>query len=144
MSDPERSRRILRWTLALSLFAGSCASSQAADRGSPLAEGTWGGPHIELAVGPRGATVELDCAHGAIAEPILVGSDGRFKVSGTFVQEHGGPVREGEERQGKPAVYTGSVEGATLTLSIALAEGGEEAGTFHLVRGRSGRIMKCL
>ncbi|HYN20288.1 MAG TPA: hypothetical protein VE078_04960 [Thermoanaerobaculia bacterium] len=144
MSDPECSQTILRWTLALSLFAGSCASSQAADQGSPLAEGTWGGPHVELAVGRRGATIELDCAHGAIAEPILVGSDGRFKASGTYVREHGGPVREEEEREGEPAVYTGSVAGETLTLAIALAGGSEKVGTFHLVRGRSGRITKCL
>jgi hypothetical protein len=123
--------------IALLLFS-------AANHGAtPLAEGTWGGPHIQMMVGPQGAILELDCAHGEIAEPIVVGRDGRFRVSGTYVPEHGGPAREGEETSARPAVYTGRVEGETLSLGIAY-EGGEDVGTFQLVHGRAGRITKCL
>jgi hypothetical protein len=132
--------------LTLSLLA--CGSAPAASDASTvskrraLAEGDWGGPHIQMTVGPQGATIELDCAHGAITEPIVVGRNGRFRVSGTYSPEHGGPVRE-EDETGRPAVYTGRLEGESLRLGIAY-EGGEDVGTFELVHGRTGRITKCL
>jgi hypothetical protein len=51
---------------------------------TPLAEGVWGGPHIQLTVDAEGgATVEMDCAHGAVKGPIAVGRDGRFHAPGT-------------------------------------------------------------
>ena len=106
-----------------------------------LTQGVWGGAHIEMTVGPEGATIEMDCAHGAIGEPVAVGSDGRFRAAGTYVAERGGPVREGEE-QGRPAVYEGRVEGKAMTLVIKVGE--EEIGRFELTHGRSGRIRKCL
>lgn len=109
---------------------------------SPLAEGTWGGPGIQMTVGPQGAVLELDCANGTIDGPIAVGKDGRFRASGTHAVERGGPVREGEET-GRPAVYEGRVEGKELTLVITLAEGKEEVGTWELTQGRHGRILKC-
>lgn len=134
----------LRFTLALSLlFALSCGSSWAAREGASLAEGTWGGPHVELTVGRDGIAVEMDCAHGSIPAPVVLGADGRFRASGTYVPERGGPVREGGESPGRPAVYSGRLDGETLTLVITL-EGAEEVGTFTLQRGRSGRIRKCL
>lgn len=108
---------------------------------SPLEEGTWGGPGIQMTVGPEGAVLELDCAHGAIDGPIAAGSDGRFRASGTYGVERGGPVREGEEK-GRPAVYEGRVEGKKLTLVIKIGE--EEVGTWELAQGRHGRIMKCM
>jgi hypothetical protein len=125
--------RFLHSAAFLILMAGS----------SPLAEGIWGGPSIQMTVGPQGAAVDLDCANGAIDGPIAVGSDGRFRASGTYAVEHGGPVREGEEK-GRPAVYEGRVEGKKLTLVILIAEGKQEVGTFELTQGRSGRIMKCM
>lgn len=123
--------RFLRSAAVLILMAGS----------THLAEGVWGGPHIQMTVGPEGIAVEMDCAHGAVDGPVAVGSDGRFRASGTYAAEHGGPVREGEEA-GRPAVYEGRVEGTKLTLVIKV--GGEEVGAFELVHGRSGRITKCL
>src|SRR5829696_9052664 len=123
--------RILYSAVLMILMAGS----------APLAEGIWGGPSIQMTVGPQGAAVDLHCANGAIDGPIAVGSDGRFRASGTYAVEHGGPMREGEE-MGRPAVYEGRVEGKKLTLVILIAEGKQEVGTFELTQGRSGRIMK--
>jgi hypothetical protein len=99
-----------------------------------------------MTVGPQGATVELDCAHGAISEPIVVGKNGRFRASGTYSPEHGGPTREGEEASARPAVYTGRVEGETLSLEIAYESGEsvESVGTFELAHGRASRLTKCL
>lgn len=109
--------------------------------GRPLAEGTWGGPHIRMTVSPEGVTFEMDCAHGAIEGPVVVGEDGRFQISGTYSPEHGGPVRDGED-SGRPAIYTGRVQGETLSLEIAY-ESGEAVGAFELVHGRASRITKC-
>jgi hypothetical protein len=125
--------RILLSAAFMILMAGS----------SPMAEGTWGGPSIQMTVGPQGAVVDLDCANGAIDGPITVGSDGRFRASGTYAVEHGGPMREGEEK-GRPAVYEGRVEGKKMTLVILIAEGKQEVGTYELAQGRFGRIMKCM
>jgi hypothetical protein len=125
--------RILHAAILMILMAGS----------SPLAEGTWGGPSIQMTVGSQGATLDLDCANGAIDGPITVGSDGRFRASGTYAVEHGGPEREGDTK-GRPAVYEGKVEGKKLTLVILIAEGKQEVGTFELTQGRFGRIMKCM
>ena len=110
---------------------------------SPLTEGMWGGTGIQMTVDPKGAVLDLDCAHGAIEGPIAVGSDGRFRASGTYAVEHAGPVREEDENGGRPAVYEGRVEGKKLTLVITLADG-KEAGTFELAHGRAGRVRKCM
>lgn len=124
---------ILHSAAVLILMAGS----------SPLAEGVWGGPGIQMTVGPKGATVEMDCAHGTIDGPIAVGSDGRFRAAGTHAVEHAGPVRE-EDETGRPATYEGKVEGKKLTLVITLDEGKKEIGTWELTQGRHARLMKCL
>lgn len=125
--------RILHFAVLMILMAGS----------SPLAEGIWGGPGIQMTVSPQGAVLDLDCANGAIDGPVTVGSDGRFRASGTYAVEHGGPVREGEEK-GRPAVYEGRVEGKKLTLVITLTGEKEALGTWELTQGRAGRIMKCM
>lgn len=125
----------------LSLYA--CLSAGGAERGR-LPAGTWGGAHIRLDVTEESAAVELDCAHGTLDGPILPGADGRFEAAGTYVQEHGGPEREGEEPDGRPARYSGRVEGSTLTLTIALTDTGETVGPFTLTRGKAARLTKCL
>lgn len=132
----------------LSIFALSvllsCTSSSAADR-DRLAAGVWGGPHIRLDVAEDGtAAVELDCAHGSTAEPIAPDGQGAFRAAGTFVRERHGPVREGQESAGRPAVYTGRIDGGQMTLTITLAESGEELGSFELIRGKTPRLTKCM
>ncbi len=128
-------------SLAVFLLAATCSSAPAASGGRALAEGAWGGPHVQMTVGRDGATLEFDCAHGTIQNPIVVGKDGRFQVSGRFAPEHGGPVRDDEEN-GRPAVYKGRLEGETLSLEIAY-ESGDAVGTFELVLGRATRLTKC-
>ncbi len=127
--------------ISLVILAG-CYSMTAGEERS-LALGAWGGDHILLEVAAGGATVEFDCAHGAVEGAIRLDSQGRFDVTGTYVQERGGPVREGQE-DARPARYAGRVEGKTMTLTIAVGDGGETLGPFELVHGRSARLTKCL
>lgn len=136
-------RRALACTLALSALL-SCVSSSAAERGR-LAAGAWGGPHIRLDVAADGtAAVELDCAHGTTAGPIVLDGSGAFRVEGRYVQERPGPVREGQEDAGRPAVYAGQEDGGKLTLTITLTGSGEELGPFELTHGKTPRLTKCM
>jgi hypothetical protein len=105
--------------------------------------GMWSGDHISLEVTTGGAKVEFDCAHGSIKERLVLGAGGRFNVAGDFVQERGGPVREGEESDSRRARYAGTVEGKTMTLTVTLTENNEKLGTFTLTHGREPMLTKC-
>ena len=105
-----------------------------------VAAGNWGGPGIQLTVTEQGATVEYDCAHGSIDEPLTVNRNGRFSWVGTRVAEHGGPQVEGREDR-RPARYEGEVTDDTMRITIT--EGQQDPGTFTLKRGAAGRLRKC-
>jgi hypothetical protein len=69
---------------------------------------------------------------------------GSFIVSGTFVREHGGPIREDEMPDAHPALYAGAVTGGVMQLTVHLTATNEVIGTFTLTRGAPGRVVKCL
>ena len=87
------------------------------------------------------ARIELDCAHGDLDAPP---TETPFNVRGTFVREHGGPVRDGEIPESHPALYAGTVAASTMTLAIRLSDTNEFLGSFTLSRGSTGRVVKCL
>ena len=109
-----------------------------------IAPGTWGANGIAMEVTESGARIEYDCARGTIDGPLVLDADGRFDVRGRHFREHGGPVREGEDSSGQPVRYTGRVTGDTMTLTVT-PEGTDTAISSHtLVRGKTGRLHKCL
>ena len=116
------------------------ATMQASDAGA-VAAGAWGGEHILLNVSTRGATVEFDCAHGEITNPMAVDKRGNFDVAGTFTPEHGGPVRRDENIPPAPAHYSGHVDGETMSLTVKT--GKETVGIFTLSRGSPPNLTKC-
>jgi hypothetical protein len=107
-----------------------------------LTAGVWGGEHLRMDVSDGGASLEFDCASGVIDRPVVLNGDGRFDVKGSYMPEHGGPVRRDEELKGRPARYVGRVKGETLTLTV-VADPEETVGEFTLTRGSEGRVMKC-
>ena len=111
---------------------------------SPVPAGAWGGDHVAMTVADAATHLELDCAHGDIPGTITVDARGQFDVAGVFVREHGGPIRQDEVPDSHPAKYSGSVASTTMVLTIRLSDSNETLGTFTLVRGSSGRIVKCL
>jgi len=132
---------IARLALASALTtAGASACSDTVPDRAP--EGRWGGDHVSLVVSEAGATVELDCAHGTMDEPVRLDREGRFDVDGRYVRE-GGPVFEGDAADEEPAHFSGSVDGRRMTLRIAL-EDGTDIGPFTLTLGTEGRLFKCL
>ncbi|MGB9179784.1 MAG: hypothetical protein WCB68_11115 [Pyrinomonadaceae bacterium] len=107
-----------------------------------LSAGGWGGQHVGLEVTTDGATLDFDCAHGEINQAIVLDSDGRFNVQGTYTIEGPGPIRAGKNYSSS-ARYSGSVSGDTMTLSVAPANSTAENITFTLTRGKAGRVWKC-
>lgn len=114
------------------------------DEGSDrLAAGGWGGKHVRMDVSDGGALLEFDCAKGSITGPITLDAEGRFNAKGQFAREGFGPRDEGEMLKGVPALYVGAVTGESMSLTVNLAETGEQVGTYTLTRGSSGRLWKC-
>jgi hypothetical protein len=102
--------------------------------------GRWGGQGIALDVEGTGATLELDCAHGALTVPLFLDDASHFEAPGYFVFE-GGPTPPTEDR--RLAVYLGMSAGETLQLSIHLPDDGRSFGPFSATRGASPRLVKC-
>jgi hypothetical protein len=107
-----------------------------------LAPGEWGGEHMHLVASESGGVADFDCAHGRLDEPISTDADGAFDVSGVYVREHGGPIRQGEREDSHPAGYSGQVKGDTMTVTIVLVDTHETIGTFTLRRGSVGVVVK--
>ena len=109
-----------------------------------VSAGQWGAVGIAMEVTESGATIEYDCAHGTIDQPLVLDADGRFDVKGQHFREHGGPIREGEEPRGEPVRYLGQVAGDSMTLTVKPEGSDSPIGNHQLVRGKMGRIRKCL
>lgn len=134
-------------TLVLgSLIAGMPWSPDARGQSGASALGAtgtvWGGQHVELEVTAEGAMLEFDCASGTITKPLQVDARGNFKMTGTFMREHPGPVM----RDGPPpasATYSGSIQNGTMKLSITSGDQNESQGEYVLVQGKPGKVFKC-
>jgi hypothetical protein len=140
MTRPFQLARSL-FVLGTLLAIPACSSSPSGP--SPLT-GMWGGNDIALTVADTGTHVEFDCAHGDIPMPLMVNARNEFDVSGTFVREHGGPIRVGEMPDSHPAAYVGSVTQTMMVLTVRLTDTNEAIGIFTLSRGSPGRVVKCL
>ena len=134
----------------------SVASNSVKNKIAALPEGTWGGPHLILTVTASGATLEFECAHGAIDQEIALDANGRFDVRGTYEgeagaatdisisHEDGNGVSKATTSTGHPARYTGRVTGQTMTLTVTLTDPENTLGTFTLTSGATPRLRKCL
>jgi len=129
-------------SLVLVLMSGSLAMAQPKTR--KVANGTWGGEQIKVAVEGNSATIEYSCAHGTINGPMVLDKKGNFKLLGTHTRERGGPTRSDENANAKPAVYTGTISGKTMTLTVKLSESDEVIGTFKVVLGEEARLFRCM
>ena len=134
---------VRRFPLIVLISIAIAACSRTPSGPSTVDAGMWGGDHIMLTVTDKSSHLELDCAHGDIPGP-LTADRGTIAVTGTFVREHGGPIRVDETADAHPALYSGMLTGSTLQLSIRLTDSGEVIGSFSLTRGATGRIAKCL
>ncbi|MCZ6702251.1 MAG: hypothetical protein O6940_04330 [Ignavibacteria bacterium] len=124
----------------LCLYWVGCASNIYQDS----LTGTWGGEHIGMTIVDSSITLEYDCAHGTIDEPINPDEQGRFEVKGIHIIEHGGPVRSDEIPDKHPALYKGQIEESVMTLTVVLTDMEIVIGEFTLTHGEYPQIYKCL
>jgi hypothetical protein len=104
--------------------------------------GVWGGDRTVLTFGVTGATIQSDCAQGAITGPILLAADGHFRASGTF--ENQGPGPQEADRAVLPAAsFTGQVDGDTMVLTVH-ESGGRAPMRLTLRRGVRPKLVRCL
>ncbi len=132
--------------LLLAVSAGVLCISQPlarTPRMQRIAVGQWGGSHVQMLVKDDSAWIEYDCAHGEISGPLTLDSQGCFTLNGTVVREHGGPIRRNEPQVSQPAVYSGSINGEEMNLTVKLVENDQSIGTFTLTHGQPGRLRKC-
>ena len=134
--------------MALVLVSGAAVSSACGGSAGggldSVPEGEWGGRGVALSVRATGSDVQFDCAHGAITVPLNIESDGTFRAAGYFVQEHGGPAREDEQEDQRPATYSGSSDGRQIRFSIALTEEGQTLGPFAATLDAPPQLFRCL
>lgn len=121
----------------------SCSAPTAADE-RRVAVGSWGGDHIRVDVTPAGATIEYDCAHGTIDEPLSPDRAGRFSAAGTHTFEHGGPIRVGELPNRHPARYDGLVVANKVEMTVTVTDTPQVIGAFTATFGAASRLLKCL
>lgn len=96
---------------------------------------------MRLDVSADGAEFEFDCAHGRIAEPLIL-NNGRFSARGRYVREVG-PVRRDDSEGGLRVYFKGQVDGSRMTLSFSLAEDGSDTETYTLTHGAEAKLRKC-
>lgn len=108
-----------------------------------LPTGNWGGQHISMEVTETGGKLEFDCAHGEINSKIVLDKQRRFSVTGTYVEEHGGPVRQSDNPQSQKVLYIGQLTGNKIKLTIKRSDTKKVIGAFTLTRGQEPFIVKC-
>jgi hypothetical protein len=133
-------KQLAMLTTIVLIAAAPCAK----DLAGPVERSEWGGEHVGLTVSDTGGTLEYDCASGTIDQKIIAAMDGTFTVVGTHTIGHGGPIMQGETPDRHPARYDGWTDGETMTLTVTLTDSGQSLGTFHLTRGQSPRVFRCL
>lgn len=134
----------MRSISALLIFTAILLSESSAGDIKYIRTGSWGSGHMGMLVEPDGASIEFDCGHGSIEQPILLDKKGRFNVEGIYVREHGGPIRQDEPADAHPARYTGRVNRKMMSITVTLTDTMETVGGFILIYGQSPYVTKCL
>ena len=126
------------------IVAGAACFLAPSGQPSVVPPGIWGGDHVAMTVAAAATHIEFDCAHGDLAGMLTTDEQGQFSIVGTFVREHGGPIRQGEAPDSHPASYVGAVSARTMMLTVRLTDSSDTIGTFALSLGSAGHVVKCL
>jgi hypothetical protein len=125
----------LTLTALMAVIVGACGRGSSATAIDPSSlAGTWVGDNVVMTVTDAGANLEMPCAHGDIPGAL---AQNPFSVAGTFGREVGPVVDD------HPALYTGKVVDATMSLDIRLTDTNVSVGSFTLTRGAPVKLVKC-
>ena len=135
-------RQFFHLVLALlMMMAIPWIAAQAQDNGA--SSESWGGRGVTMTMSAQGATLEFDCAHGAILQAIKPNAEGEFSAAGTYTPEMGGPVRKDNPPRDLPATYKGTIHGDAMELEVLLNDKNMAPPSMTLTRGSLGRLHKC-
>lgn len=122
---------------ALLLTAIGCQSGPAAML--TTGESTWGNERETLTILADGARFEGLCLEGTVTQKIAIDGSGNFSARGTL-RHMGGARREDDAQQ--DAVFSGTIRGDTMTLTITAASG-DELVKSTLKKGARGTAHPC-
>lgn len=128
--------------VALAAALAGCTGRSGPTEPGRLAAGVWGADGANLTVAADHALLELSCAQGTIASPLVVASGGTIQADGTFGRVGGAAPPDGIFPS-YAARYSGRLAGDALTLTIRVPATAQELGPFVLRRDRRGRIIYC-
>ena len=137
-----RDNRLIRLLPLVALLA--VAFTCPADIPDRVPDGNWGGQHMGMVVTETGATLEYDCASGAITQPLLLDGSGHFTWTGVHHIEHGGPIFVGEPQNTHAAKFTGSATSDHISITVTLTDTTYPTQTYSMTRGASPQVFKCL
>jgi len=112
------------------------------DKPKSVAQGTWGGEHVEMTVDANGAAFEFDCANASVTEPLALDKNGRFAAKGAYRRESGAARADGGGAA-TPADFTGTVDGKKMKLQMKI-EGIPEPQVFELELDGKAQLTKCM
>ena len=123
--------------VAAAIIALSCASTT----GTPITDvtGTWGGNDAGLIATDTSAHVHIGCTLGDTKGRIIVDSEGRFSITGTFNVD-AFPIDRGITH---PALFSGQIVGNSMTLTVVLTDIGRRLGPVVLVFGKEPKMGPC-
>ena len=129
-------------TMAMTMAVLLASLAVSGCRGDDIPNGAWGGDHVVLTVNDNGGRVEFNCAHGTLDHPLRVDDGGHFSVPGTFVLEHGGPIRADEVAPIHTARYQGRLDRQKVEFTVTI-EGQTGQGPFTVTLAKAPKLEKC-
>ncbi len=129
-------------TIAKSCILSGLAMTFLVNANAPLT-GHWGGERANLTLDANGGRIDMDCAHGTIAAPMVMDKAGRFAAQGFLTRDMPGPIRMDAPDLRRSATYSGTLKSSALTLMIRIA--GEPATQkLRLVKDTKVKLLRCL
>ena len=105
----------------------------------PILSGTWGGDNAGAIVTDSGAHVHIGCTAGDAVQPLVTDSAGHFAATGRYnITLY--PIALGPDH---PALFTGTIVGQVMTLTVALTDTTVTLGPVRLIYGREPVMGPC-
>ena len=136
-------QRVALLTMATVLIATCSSDSIVPQTTGFIAIGTWGGDLSGMIVTDSSAHVHIGCTYGDVIGLVPLDDSGKFDIAGSYLLR-AYPVAVGPTM---PAQFTGTVNGARLTLIVAVNDTVEHAirvlGPVTLQFGKEPQMGPC-
>src|SRR5689334_22749055 len=125
-----RTLLIITFTLAAAAFA----SAQSKTRAVPT--GPWSGENAHVVIDRGSVLLNFGCSSGRIAGRLRVDKYGKFSAKGTYRQGIGGAAPpEGMQPVEEEVVFSGTIKGKKMTVTIDFPNSERPSPSFELKKG---------